>query len=48
MSIQLPETTEGMSYEAIREHLADMYGLDVSLAKISLMTDKLHPLVASL
>lgn len=35
----------GMSYEAISEHLADMYGLEVSSAKISLITDKLLPLI---
>jgi hypothetical protein len=29
-----------MSYEAISEHLAEMYGLEVSSAKISLITDK--------
>ncbi len=35
----------GMSYEAITEHLADMYGLEISTAKISLITDKLLPLI---
>lgn len=35
----------GMSYEAISEHLAEMYGLDVSSAKISLITDRLLPLI---
>lgn len=35
----------GMSYEAIGEHLTDMYGLDVSPAKISLITDKLIPVI---
>lgn len=35
----------GMSYEAISEHLAEMYGLEVSCAKISLITDKLLPLI---
>jgi putative transposase len=35
----------GMSYEAITEHLAEMYGLEVSTAKISLITDKLLPLI---
>jgi len=35
----------GMSYEAIAEHLADMYGLEVSAAKISLITDKLMPII---
>lgn len=31
----------GMSYSAIAEHLSEMYGLDVSTAKISQITDKL-------
>ncbi len=31
----------GMSYEAISEHLNDLYGLEVSTAKISQVTDKL-------
>lgn len=35
----------GMSYEAITEHLAEMYGLEVSCAKISAITDKLLPLI---
>jgi transposase-like protein len=35
----------GMSYEAITEHLADMYGLEISTAKISLITDKLMPVI---
>jgi transposase-like protein len=35
----------GMSYEAIGEHLSEMYDLDVSSAKISLITDKLLPLI---
>ena len=35
----------GMSYEAITEHLAEMYGLEVSAAKISLITDKLMPII---
>lgn len=35
----------GMSYEAIKDHLSEMYGLDVSTAKISLITDKLIPLI---
>jgi putative transposase len=35
----------GMSYEAIREHLAEMYGLEISGAKISLITDKLMPVI---
>jgi transposase-like protein len=35
----------GMSYEAIGEHLLDMYGLEISSAKISLITDKLIPVI---
>lgn len=35
----------GLSYEAITEHLAEMYGLEVSTAKISLITDKLLPII---
>lgn len=35
----------GMSYEAIGDHLTDMYGLEVSPAKISLITDKLIPII---
>jgi transposase-like protein len=35
----------GMSYGAITEHLADMYGLEISAAKISLITDKLMPII---
>lgn len=35
----------GMSYEAIQEHLADMYGLEVSAAKLSLISDKLMPII---
>ena len=35
----------GMSYEAISDHLAEMYGLEVSCAKISLVTDKLLPVI---
>jgi putative transposase len=35
----------GMSYDSIAEHLKEMYGLDVSPAKISLVTDKLLPLI---
>lgn len=35
----------GMSYEAISEHLAEMYGLEISSAKISLITDKLLPTI---
>jgi putative transposase len=35
----------GMSYEAITEHLAELYGLEISTAKISLITDKLLPVI---
>lgn len=35
----------GMSYEAITEHLTELYGLEVSTAKISLITDKLIPII---
>ena len=35
----------GMSYEAIGDHLTELYGLDVSPAKISLITDKLIPII---
>ncbi len=35
----------GMSYEAITDHLQEMYGLEVSTAKISQITDKLVPVI---
>ena len=35
----------GMSYSDIQSHLADTYGLDVSSAKISAITDKLIPVL---
>ncbi|KTC92175.1 transposase [Legionella cincinnatiensis] len=35
----------GMGYDAISEHLAEMYGLEISSAKISLITDKLLPMI---
>src|SRR5579871_84823 len=35
----------GMSYEAITSHLEEMYGLEVSAAKISQITDKLLPVI---
>lgn len=35
----------GMSYEAISGHLSEMYGLEVSPAKISIITDKLMPII---
>jgi putative transposase len=35
----------GMSYEAISTHLSERYDLDVSTAKISLITDKLLPVI---
>jgi transposase-like protein len=34
-----------MSYEAISSHLAQMYGLEVSSAKISQVTDKILPII---
>jgi putative transposase len=35
----------GMSYEAITNHLEEMYGLEISTAKISQITDKLMPVI---
>ncbi|MAZ40175.1 MAG: hypothetical protein CMF49_08640 [Legionellales bacterium] len=35
----------GMSYDDIRKHLAEMYDLDISAAKISSVTDKLIPVI---
>jgi transposase-like protein len=35
----------GMSYDAISEHLQELYGLEVSSGKISQVTDKLLPLI---
>lgn len=35
----------GMSYDAISEHLLDMYGVEISKATISTVTDKLIPLL---
>lgn len=35
----------GMSYDDMRSHLAEMYGVDISAAKISAVTDKLIPLI---
>ena len=35
----------GMSYDDIRKHLAEMYDLDISTAKISAITDKLIPMI---
>lgn len=35
----------GLSYTAITEHLTDLYGLEISTAKISLITDKLLPVI---
>jgi len=35
----------GMSYESITEHLHEMYGLEISTAKISQITDKLLPVI---
>ena len=36
----------GMSYDAIRAHLSELYDVDISSAKISAVTDKLLPLIA--
>ena len=33
----------GMSYSDMRQHVSDMYGLDVSQATISSITDRLIP-----
>jgi len=35
----------GMSYEAITDHLQEMYGLEISAGKISQITDKLLPVI---
>lgn len=35
----------GLSYEGITDHLKEMYGLDISTAKISQITDKLLPVI---
>ena len=35
----------GMSYQAIADHLSELYGLSVSTAKISLITDQLMPVI---
>lgn len=35
----------GMSYESITDHLHELYGLDISTAKISQITDKLLPVI---
>lgn len=35
----------GMSYDAIGDHLTEMYGLEVSPAKISQITDRLIPVI---
>ncbi len=35
----------GMSYEDISKHLSDMYGVDISKATISAVTDKLIPII---
>lgn len=35
----------GMSYKAITDHLGELYGLEVSTAKISQITDKLLPVI---
>lgn len=36
----------GMSYEDIRQHLQELYGVDVSAGTINAVTDKLIPIVA--
>ena len=36
----------GMSYNDVSEHLAEIYGVDISEATISAVTDKLLPIVA--
>ena len=36
----------GMGYKAISEHLAEIYGLEVSSAKISQITDRLLPIIS--
>lgn len=36
----------GMSYDDIRKHLSEMYGVDISSAKISAVTDKLLLIIA--
>ncbi len=36
----------GTGYDGISEHLSDMYGVDVSAATISAVTDKLVPMIA--
>lgn len=35
----------GLSYDDIRKHLTEMYGVDISAGKISAVTDKLIPLI---
>jgi len=35
----------GLSYEGITDHLKEMYGLEISTAKISQITDKLLPVI---
>jgi putative transposase len=35
----------GMSYESITDHLHEMYGLEISRAKISQITEKLLPVI---
>jgi putative transposase len=36
----------GMSYEAIQDHLKELYGLELSTGKISMITDRLLPIIA--
>lgn len=37
--------SKGMSYEDIQEHLEDLYGLEVSTGQLSVITDKILPVV---
>ena len=37
--------SKGMSYEDIREHLEDLYGLEISLGQLTTITDKILPVV---
>jgi len=37
----------GMSYEDIKKHLSEMYGVDIAVGTISSVTDKLLPLITA-
>lgn len=37
--------SKGMSYEDIQEHLEDLYGVEISTGQLSVITDKILPLV---